>query len=564
MKSLKTNFFINNILDVLANNRRRRERSQNTHHEQHLNFPECKCQKETDGKCQTCNVALCESCVDNHLKNPQTKHHKIISEKPETSLCDEHSEEKKFFCQKCEELCCVECVALMHSGHEYIEIKKVLKSQKRMIDWLLVRCKAKIPTLNQEIKWLEVMEEMTSKNAQDTETEIDEEFEKLIAALEKKRVELKEGVQTLRGEKLKQIYFQKENITMVVESLLSGIEFTEQATKEGNEKEFLSMRKQICARLEELSEIKMQKSSFDGRWNFYLQVPYQADLVNGFRVQSDTVKATLTMVGGEEGLIYNTFKNQSRDFIITLKDENGTKMMMGGQNVRVAIRIPSDNPPPKESTNEKSTSLNYVDIDVQDNHDGTHSFTYKPKHQGMYYLRVTVNGRPLSGDLMWTVDGSLGFGDSTNEMGVIQVYPPFGMAPAWHRVVGAKNSWKIKRIYYDEYTVVRAGVMMDLTSNKWGWCNGRREEPEEFIFSVPEYPFSNIPSWQEGEEFTFYSNEETGRFIIYSEACDKSEVFKRCPGTVARPFIYPALYSIFSMDSTKLEKKLIKKHASNP
>jgi hypothetical protein len=514
------------------------------------------------------------------MQNSATEHHKIITHKTTGSsppskvlVCSEHSEaERKFYCQDCQERFCGECILQYHKGHKYIDVKKAVKTHRRVINWLMVRCKVKLPAIAEEAKRVQVMEEMIARNANDTKRSIDEHFQKLSEGLDKKRMELKNGVESLVSEKLKQLTFQKENLSMTMSSLATGIEFTEQAMEEGNERELLLMKNQICDRLEELSEIKIQKC-LELSWNFYLHSPYdtkvpfnEVPFISDFRVQSDRVKATLSMVGGEEGVLYNTFTNQRCAFVITLKDNDGTQVMIGGQDVRVSIRVPSpddlsplknEHSEPEFTTDSTTHKCLFEDTDVEDNEDGTHYFKYQPKRQGDYFLQVTINAKPLSGDLMWKVQGSLSFSDLANEMGFTQIHPPYGISPSWHNVVGRRHSWKIKRVFYDEYAVVRVGVMMDFTSDKWGWCNGRREEPDPTPFSLPEYLPSNIPTWNEGEVFVFYSNEDTGMFIIYNETTKQSEVFQRCPCTAARPYVYPSSYTSFSMDP-KLEKKLIK------
>lgn len=499
---------MNNILELVEKNRKRREKAgQNAgRSSKHLfvPVPDCRCNKKTVAKCQSCKVPMCETCIDNHLQNPETKDHEFVYDKQD--LCSEHLfEENKFFCQKCEEMCCVKCRELFHQGHDSINIHKVLKTQKKLIDWLLVKCKSKIPKVDSEMARFTVMEEMTQKHAEDTKVAIDGYFEELVKALRQKSQELKEDVDTLKAEKLKQIYYEKGNVTMIAESFQSGIEFTEQVTKAGNEKEFLAMRKQIYSRLEELSEIEIPKTNFDGRWNLYIDPPYDVNLplkssplVEGFKIKKGAVKSDLTMVGGEEGMMYTTFVNQTCKFVITLKDERGFKTRMQRPKVRVAIRIPSDVA--------QKTSTYYQDIDVTDNSDGTYCFSYKPKVQGLYYLRITTNGRPLEDDHEWTVDAPLGFGNNSKKQGTIQMYPSSGTGPAWSH---SKYSWKIRRVYHNSNTVVHVGVMMDLTSNKWGWCNGRRIEPRDF-FCIDENPLSTIPSWLKEEEWTFFNNEETG------------------------------------------------------
>lgn len=564
VEALESNFFINNILDIMENNRRKKNLS-----ERSIVCIACDLRGDSTvaTMCQICEMPLCLQCLQNH----KHEDHTLPQTESNIPVCIEHAEEEKFYCQDCKELFCKECIAKYHRKHDYVELKKALKTHRRVIDWLLVRCKVKMLSLTEEVKRAQVMDDMVAKSAHDTKLSIDEHFRKLAEALEKKRMELKAGVDSLKNEKMKQILFQQENLSMTTSSLASVIDFTEQAMKEGNEKELLSMKNKICDRLQELSEMNVEKCP-EVWWSFYLHSPFDPNVsgndvgfMSKFRVQSDSVRATVSLTGGEEGVLYNTFVNQLHCFVITLEDKDGIQVRIGGQDVRVSIRVPSSRDDDlsissfeREYDEAASQCGQYEDVKVQDNKDGTHSFKYKPKRQGDYYLCVTVNTKPLVGDLMWRVQGPLGFGDKANELGCALLQPPYGMSPSWHHsVAGGKYSWKIKRVSHNEYEIVRVGVMMDFTSDKWGWCNGKREEPDPSLFSLPEHHPSNIPTWEEGEVFVFYSNEESGKFIIYNEMTKQSDVFQRCPGTVARPYVFPASYFSFSMDK-KFEKKLTK------
>lgn len=532
MKSLKCNFFLNNILDLMDKSRKRKERGKNTLINKNMFIPECKCENERVVKCKSCKVLMCEKCVDAHLKNPETKDHEFANAKQD--LCDQHLfEEKKFFCQKCEDMVCEKCLKVYHLGHISFQVQRVFSTQKKIVDWFLVKCKSKIPEFKSEIERFKIMEEMTDRHAEETKVSVDEYFERLINALRDKNQELKEDIDSLKAEKLKQIYYEAENLTMILESLLSGIEFTEQATKAGNEKEFLSMRKQIHSRMEELSMVEIPEPKNDGRWNIYLEPPYNPNLpvkycplVNGFAIMKGAVKSHLTMVGGEEGIMYTTFANQNRKFTVTLHNEEGDKNTSGTPSVRVAVRLPSGVP-----SNERNS--NYQNLPIDNNNDGTYSFSYEPKTAGIYYLSISINGRLLEDDLEWTVDAPIGFGDRSNKEGAIQLHPPVGVAPEWNHLGGKNFSWTIRRVYYESYSVVRVGVMMDQTHNKWGWVNGKREEPDD-MFSFDEIPSSNIDAWKEGEEWSFFSNEETGTFnsiVLHQELIRKLQTCSAIPYT---------------------------------
>ena len=88
--------------------------------------------------CNTCQIALCRTCILQHLMSQGSTHHHIVlySEKLNPKYlaslsCDTHlNKSPEFWCQTCLVPSCVSCISAKHKGHQYSYIT-IMLSRKR-------------------------------------------------------------------------------------------------------------------------------------------------------------------------------------------------------------------------------------------------------------------------------------------------------------------------------------------------------------------------------------------------------------------------------------------------
>ena len=98
----------------------------------------------------------------------------------------------------------------------------------------------------------------TMKNS--TILEINEHFSELTKAVELRKTEMVVKVISIANSKQKQIQGQLEALEVALVSCESSIEFTEQAFKNGDDTQLLSMEKYILQSLEQLQTVSDQTS----------------------------------------------------------------------------------------------------------------------------------------------------------------------------------------------------------------------------------------------------------------------------------------------------------------
>ncbi|EDO45062.1 predicted protein, partial [Nematostella vectensis] len=128
-RRLKSNFYINNLLDLMDETRlkaKARDPLVCCDHCQPLI-------SAAEVKCVHCKVSLCRACIGPHCEHMPTQPHTIkeLATKAELEeelpaaredfkTCAKHGLDLRFYCCTCELLMCRECLSVNHWNHEYM------------------------------------------------------------------------------------------------------------------------------------------------------------------------------------------------------------------------------------------------------------------------------------------------------------------------------------------------------------------------------------------------------------------------------------------------------------
>ena len=105
---------------------------------------------------------------------------------------------------------------------------------------------------------LEKFNEGLEAKKKSTISEVSQHFDQLVKAVESRKREMLEKVTSITNSKQKQIHTQLEVLEVALASCERSINFTEQAFKNGNDVQILSMEKYILQSLEQLKAVKDQ------------------------------------------------------------------------------------------------------------------------------------------------------------------------------------------------------------------------------------------------------------------------------------------------------------------
>ncbi|KAL9958094.1 hypothetical protein ACROYT_G035063 [Oculina patagonica] len=112
--------------------------------------------------------------------------------------CKKHDGEiLKLFCQTCDQLICRDCTVIDHRDHKYSFIKDIFPAVKKKILDIVQKSKAKICALESSIETIKKQEDDMHKNSVKKDLEIDSFIDKEIELLERKRKSMKDDLQKL-------------------------------------------------------------------------------------------------------------------------------------------------------------------------------------------------------------------------------------------------------------------------------------------------------------------------------------------------------------------------------
>jgi len=439
--------------------------------------------------------------------------------------CEKHQEDiLELYCQVCEQPICYACTEIDHRGHSYKLIKDVYGCEKRKIVNLVNEAKPKITALKAEVASTKREEDNVKKNALVVAQEIDSFIDALInehtALLQQKRQRLKQDLSEMTLIQMKKLHEQKEQLL----SSLNSVEVAKQILDDSTDKvEFLRKKNEITNEITELRSVAEQFTPCE-------KVVYQLEKNPTFHVEkleeTGTIasrgECSLSMRGGEPGVLYTGRALQSCEFIIARNSVQAVGLRIVFDNFKVNILAPkADTPFP---------------ISLENNADGTHSFRYVPECSGIYKISVCsekfsggeIYGSPFS----WNVQPALHLRSWR----------------WWFRNVffrdytylsdcafeNGQHSWRINLLRTDQqqdYAYQRIGVTHPFRQAFWYWRNGQH------IASGHESVPSPMKSVRHGDVFVVFLNINKRKMIIYNERTKESDIWRDIEAPVT-PYLY--------------------------
>ena len=229
---------------------------------------------------------------------------------------------------------------------------------------------------------------------------------------------------------------------------------------------------------------------------------------------------TVSMIGGEPGVMYSTLAGQRREFTVVLRDKYGYRRN-DDDVVQVVVSVAPINSPVRKT------------IEVIHERGGVYSFNFQPQEQGIYELAVAVSGKHVTGSpYQWPVVGVDGLYSKPS-------------ARIMSHLAALRNkdvlSWKVKSRLGRERSA-RLGV---ITPEYRAWFISaacQRFTPEH-----PSGEVSNIKSWQAGDVFVLFLNIGTKKLIIRNLRTSETELFEGVQGNVS-PYLHTDDPEYFSLD----------------
>ena len=297
--------------------------------------------------------------------------------------CPDHSKEVlKYFCETCDEPICLDCTINEHRKHRYCYLREVYHKQKHSVGSLLSQGKSQIESTRRTLNEVKTMLSKLEDEKANIVNAIQESTEVLMTTLRAREAELLGEVGSAYKQKEGSLRKQKRHLEQVLEKLSGSCQFTEKATKVGNELEVLVIQKHLKRRLNEITNSRKDfKPTIYRSVHYYIE-PNATEMTRkllGEIVVSDTSPELTTAEG--DGLV-RAQVNSPAQFLVTTKGYDEQPRNLGGDCVSIEVRSPNKAPVPSR---------------VVDEGNGTYCLSYSPNMNGRHEVAVAVHKQPIRG-----------------------------------------------------------------------------------------------------------------------------------------------------------------------
>nr|CAH8827361.1 unnamed protein product [Trichobilharzia regenti] len=229
--------------------------------------------------CEQCEIFYCTRCrekchpprgpLNRHALHSATQGVEIIRQKQrnQPTPCMSHLNLiPNLYCVNCHIPVCNECISAdnsqtfeTHSKHEILPLLGVCKSRKTELSQSLQALSERARSATEHIQRLRSKSETVKRNLADSEKELMEQLNSLIAAIETKKQELTER---LRDERAKKVHSLKDQINRVTSLLTKStglIQFCIEMLKESDPSAFLLVSQSLISRTQSAEQTFIQE-----------------------------------------------------------------------------------------------------------------------------------------------------------------------------------------------------------------------------------------------------------------------------------------------------------------
>ena len=510
-------------------------------------------------RCADCSVFMCEFCVTAHKRINAFVGHKMLSlaevqklgskalVKP--SFCLKHTGETlKLFCETCQKTICRDCTIVDHREHTYNFVTDVAEKERHSVEAILEDTKAKDGAVEEGLIAVQTMESRVKVKTNEVSRQVDVFFEEQVQALKYLHSNLKHELKTLEQAKLEKLGKQREMLNLSLVQLRNSVEFAERALEDGDNIALLSMKQDLIQRLTQLNSSQYQCKPCLTE-SLKLQVHQTISNIGKIATLStqptDPKKCTVSMVGGEEGVMYQTFVRQPVDFVLLTKDAKGNNETAGGLQVNVRVLCNY------QGREYKEKHQNVV-LHADDNGDGSYSFSFCAEAEGQVTMTVMLGNQDVCGSpFRWEVNPVLHIesGNLKSQLAMVSILPKCEQSVSVF--TKGKHCWKVKLLSLNtnrgSEQEIAIGVskknppdghhysIYSSVSRKWSW----HYEATNQRSWRSDHKQTSITSVQDNDAFAVFLNFETNKLIIYNVRSRQAETFTHVAGGSMVPIISP-------------------------
>ncbi|XP_028407770.1 E3 ubiquitin-protein ligase TRIM71-like [Dendronephthya gigantea] len=385
--SLKSNFMVKNMLDLLAVNLN-----------EVINCGNCDDKNRVTVRCAECAEFLCQPCADGHKRVRFTRNHSLMTLKEcenqgkihSTAYCPKHEDGVlKLFCETCQVPMCRDCTIVDHpiTVHEYRYVEEAFETCKDALSTLSNQVSAQIPNIVEAVGQLNDISQQLEINKGSVARDIHIYIEQYVSALRQREKELLGEMDKIYSRKRHVLSVQKEKLEQDLSKLKIATEFTNKILIYGSPLEVLGIKKQLSAHLKNLKSKKQRgvplspQETDQMEFQLEYQVAQKLTCIPDFGeiVSGSSSNATIVEGDGLKRAIAGkpaTFTIKKNPFFIDELDDDDSG---------IVLKVKSKD----------ADSIGAVDI-IEGEH-GTYRVTYEPQTPGTVCLAVFLKDDHIHG-----------------------------------------------------------------------------------------------------------------------------------------------------------------------
>ena len=257
---LPSSYFIKNMLEIMAIQQKAKTSTTCS-----------RCQDRAINHCSSCEIFLCKKCSEWHDSWSLLKNHHVLSvhelSNPESQVkmrrklyCAKHEDKiLEYYCETCKELCCIDCVVLIHTkpNHSCVAMREIKKKQREALQSSCTTLDVKLAEGKKALNNIcEVMKslEKNAKTAKDQIREQKENILKIVAEkLDEKAKKMNEEVDKVYGELHSELSKQHDEMKDYLDKVQASVSLPKNLLKRGSIEEIISSQQLIDETIEKLS-----------------------------------------------------------------------------------------------------------------------------------------------------------------------------------------------------------------------------------------------------------------------------------------------------------------------
>ena len=223
----------------------------------------CDSKEQAEAYCHQCDAGLCSLCIKSHKIMRVLHDHKVealtnISTSLTSSLvyCTDHpGKVLEYYCNTCSSLICHECYMFEHKEHKYCRIQEAMKVENADITNSLPSLKKAHSAVSQSKAKVESVMLSITNRREAIKGHINDIFQSIIAALEKRHQKLLKEVDVFTLTKSSPLQTQLESLNELVSDIECVMSTCSEASEEFSPTEFLAIK---CTLSEVMSSLMKQ------------------------------------------------------------------------------------------------------------------------------------------------------------------------------------------------------------------------------------------------------------------------------------------------------------------